>query len=109
MVYIAADLSEQRYSLPHTVYVSPHDGGSEPLLQELLDEAREAAGREADRATADCFLLFPNGSVFEDAAYVRLQYLYERKGQKREQSESRQRKIRCIREKRALAPYSNYL
>jgi hypothetical protein len=49
------------------VYVSPHNGGSEPLLQELLGKAREAAGREADRATADCFLLLLNGSVFEDA------------------------------------------
>ena len=69
-LYIAGDLSEQPYSLPRTVYVSPHNRGSEALLQELVDEAREAAGRGADRATADCFLLLLNGSVFEDAQLV---------------------------------------
>ena len=64
-LYIANELSEQPFDLPCTLFASPHNAGADALLAELLEGARDPAGRADDRSTAGRFLLLLNDRVFE--------------------------------------------
>ena len=64
-LYIANELSEQPIDLPCMLYASPYNAGADALVTELLEGARDPAGRADDRSTAGGFLLLLNDRVFE--------------------------------------------